>query len=181
MILKSRITENIIYCFFNFNIGFFMKDDDSQKIWKDYLRLQRKYHYIPKDPYSHQASLLFSFDMPVENFSDLLNQHLLLGNIEDPTLLATYQEEIFCITNFFAMAKVDPNLREFFELIYYAFLLEIRMSVLYQGQERKLQSFMPIKDLMRKSRRLDFLKRRKKKLTYEDILMPEEDYYMYME
>ena len=81
---------------------------EAQETWRSFYKKQSTLNFIPKDPYSHQASLLYPHNLSVDEFGDLLNQHLLLGVEEDPAMLSYYQEEMYFITSIFAMSKQDP-------------------------------------------------------------------------
>ena len=147
---------------------------DAKETWKTYHKRQGYHSFIPKDPYSHQASLLYPHNLSVEEFGDLLNQHLLLGNVEDEVMLQLYQEEIYFITSVFAMTKKEPALiTDVFNLMYYPFVMSIRLTSILDGTERKMQGFTFQNVQKRRSRWQQLTGKRPKKKEY----IPYQDYY----
>jgi len=154
------------------------RENEAKDLWKSFYKRQGQYSFIPKDPYSHQASLLYPHNLNVEEFGDLLNQHLLLGKEEDPIMLQHYQEEIYFITSIFAMCKQDPDLlQDLFNLVYYPFIIGIRMTTILDGAEREMQGFTYRRSGSPRRRSKFPLFGKKKKMNAQDILMPEEEYW----
>jgi len=154
-----------------------MGDKEAQETWRSFYKRQGLYNFIPKDPYSHQASLLYPHNLSVEDFADLLNQHLLLGYESDPIMLQYYQEEVYFITSIFAMSKEAPEmLTPLFNMVYYPFVIGIRLTSIMDGNERKMQSFV-YQEASRRKRR--WWQPRKKGLPkdYQEVILPEEEYW----
>jgi len=154
---------------------------EARDTWKQFYKRQSYQSFIPKDPYSHQASLLSPHNLNVEEFGDLLNQHLLLGFEEDSTMLQYYQEEVYFITSIFAMKQQEPELLEdLFNLMYYPFVIGIRMTTIMDGAERQMQGFT-YQRLAKRRGRMDkfFGKKQKRKeiMPYQEYVMPEEEYW----
>lgn len=152
-------------------------DSEAQETWKSFYKRQGLQNFIPKDPYSHQASLLYPHNLTVEDFADLLNQHLLLGYEEDEEMLKYYQEEIYFITSIFAMSKEAPNIiKPLFNMVYYPFVIGIRLTSILDGNERKMQSFV-FKETMKRRKKWYESRKKKGMPDYQEIILPEEDYW----
>lgn len=157
-------------------------NSEARKAWQNLLKKQQNFSFIPKDAYSHQASLLYPHSLTIEEFGDLLNQHLLLGYIPDEDMLNYYQEELYFITSIFAMMKEEREMLEpLFNLMYYPYVMGIRMTTCLDGMERQMQSFAYKSTRKRRSVKDKLLGRRKHQTPlppeYEDMLLPEEEYY----
>lgn len=149
--------------------------EEARKTWRELLKRQQNFQYIPKDPYSHQALLLNPYSLSVEELGDLLNQHLLLGNIEDAVLLSYFQEEIYFICSVFGMYKKEKEVfLDLFNLMYFPFVIGIRMTSSLDGMERKIQGFTYHREQAKRRKLVDRIFGRKKKMDVEDYILPEE-------
>ncbi len=115
---------------------------DSMGGWRKNLKHMS---YMPDNQFSHQYSLINPMPLDVREFNQLLNQHVLLGAIDDNELMRYYQDDMVHLVNLFDMAKQDGKVGEameyVFNVLYWGWTGEIRMTAVKGGKERDLQSF----------------------------------------
>jgi len=97
--------------------------------------------FLPQDQFQHAAYLLEPSEMP-QDFSQLVDKHLMLGNIDDDIVMRLYQNDIFYMTKLFEMAQRDPALQPVFNTLWAALLGEISLTRTKKAMERQLQAFI---------------------------------------
>ena len=144
------------------------------------MKMSQIYKHMPKDAYSHATFLLTADPKDVTEFQELLNRHVLLGNISNDRIMRFYQNDIYFLTSFFEMAQRDPGFKKFFKVIFYSWVFEIALTRTKGGLERRLQNFTGMGAETRESGFGSglFRKRRKtKEEMYKDMLFGEEPGY----
>jgi len=118
------------------------RSEDEMIKWR---KAKRVYGYLPDNQFAHSMLLLKPLPETIEDFNQLLNQNLLLGDISDNRLLRLYQNDIMWVVNFFSMAKnggkTGEAIKMVFDALYWNLVMEIRMTAIKGGKERYLQSF----------------------------------------
>jgi hypothetical protein len=107
---------------------------------KDILKGQ----VLPDNPYSHQIMLIRNPKEEIRRFSDLLHEHLMLGNFGDERLLSLYQEEADVLTELFALTKKHPGFTTFFSRAFWSFIIRVDFTRSFKGLERLLQAILKI-------------------------------------
>lgn len=111
--------------------------------WSDYVKSAFLFRFIPKDQFSHAYYLLSSEPKDISEFQELISKHALLGNIDSDRLMRFYQNDVHFLTNFFEMQQREPALKNFFKVIYTAWVFEVALTRTKKGMERQLQTFGP--------------------------------------
>jgi len=78
---------------------------------------------LPDNPYSHQIMLIRNPKDEIRKFSDLLHEHIMLGNFGDERLLTLYQEEADILTSMFAFTKQHPGFFNLFNRMFWSFMI----------------------------------------------------------
>ncbi len=110
--------------------------------WKNFIGKSTDLKFIPKDPYSHASHLISVEDKDVGTFQQLLNKHVLLGNVDSDELMRFYQTDVYFLTHFYQMSGRDEGLKNFFQIQYSAWVHEIALTRAKGGMERWLQSLL---------------------------------------
>lgn len=97
--------------------------------------------FLPQDQFQHAAYLIEPSEMP-KDFSELIDRHMMLGNIDDDTVMRLYQNDLFYLTKIYEMSVRDPALRPVFSTLWVAFLGEISLTRNKKALERQLQAFI---------------------------------------
>jgi len=111
--------------------------------WDDFVSKSQRYRYIPTDAFSHASELLSTDTKEATEFSELLNKHVLLGNIDSDELMRFYQIDAYYLTHFFAMGKRNSGMMTLFKQLFSAWIYEIALTRAKGGLERRLQSLLP--------------------------------------
>jgi len=101
-----------------------------------------KGHIMPDNPYSHQILLIRNPKDEIRKFSDLLHEHIMLGNFGSEKILSLYQEEADLLTELFEFvtSKRIPGLENFFHRAFWSFIIRVDFTRSFKGLERLLQA-----------------------------------------
>lgn len=142
-----------------------------------YTKQMQGYGHIPLNQFDHQWGLIHSNKRAVaeEEFNFLEDQNKYLGNVADAKVLRFYQIDNFFLTHMFAMGEADVAERLVFQVCWANFKSELRMTCNIGGEERKLQSGLPLSGgaIMGKSR--GFLGRGRKKQKTVEYVTPSQE------
>lgn len=97
--------------------------------------------FLPQDQFQHAAYLIEPSEMPKE-FSELIDKHMMLGNIDDDIVMRLYQTDLFYLVKLYEMSIRDPALRPVFNTLWVGFLGEIAITRNKKAMERQLQAFI---------------------------------------
>jgi len=107
--------------------------------WSNYFQSSRSMVRMPEDQFSHAWQLLSAKGRTIDDFSDLRDPSAFLGFIGSDNLLRFYQNDTIYLENLFSMSKSSDAIKEVFNVIFHAWLFEIRLTANKDGIERQLQ------------------------------------------
>lgn len=119
--------------------------DDKKQRERDYERFiaeARLYAETPKDQFSHSYKLIFHPKMEPGKLSELFDPDILLSFIKDPQTLMLYQNDFDLLSKFFDMGTRSHGIMEFFKMLFYPWVGQMRMTGALGGNERFMQSFL---------------------------------------
>jgi len=119
--------------------------DDKKRREHDYERFiaeTRLYAETPKDQFSHSYKLIFHPKMEPNKLSELFDPDILLSFIKDPQTLFFYQTDYDILNKFFDMGQRSPGIMDFFKMLFFPWVGQIRMTGALGGNERFMQSFL---------------------------------------
>ncbi len=142
-----------------------------------YQRQMQSIGHVPNNQFDHQWGLIHApkRDAEQDEFHLLEDQNKYLGNIKDEKMLRFYQNDNFFLTHMFAMAKNDPAEKKVFEVLWANFKSELRMTCNLDGEERKLQSGLPVGISKGQKKGFGILGRNKKKNVVDYVTPPDEE------
>lgn len=107
--------------------------------WGSYFQSARSFVRMPENQFDHAWQLLSTRGRSIDDFPDLQDPSAFLGFIGSDNLLRFYQNDTIYIENLFSMAKKSEPIREVFNVLFHAWLFEIRLTANKDGIERRLQ------------------------------------------
>ena len=144
--------------------------------FKDYVNKIIFFSHIPKDRFSHAFRLLQTEQNNIENYADVLNQrHIFLGNIDNARVLRCNQNDAMFFYALLSLARRDVAMKEVFDVIFWSWVLELRLTSTKKGKERDLQAFL----IPRTTEGFRFPLRKKKQEPMDYIIPDEEEGGMY--
>lgn len=102
----------------------------------------QKIKSVPKDQFSHAYYLISNDDITTDEFTNLINKHVLLSNIDNDRIMRLYQNDVHFLVNLFELQKRDNSLTNLFNVIYTAWVFEVSLTRTKKGMERQLQAFV---------------------------------------
>lgn len=102
----------------------------------------QKIKSVPKDQYSHAYFLISNDDISIDEFTNLINKHVLLSNIDNDRIMRLYQNDVHFLVNLFELQKRDNSLTNLFNVLYTAWVFEVSLTRTKKGMERQLQAFV---------------------------------------
>ena len=108
--------------------------------WDKYARETRESGRLPQNSNEHQYMLVTSDNLRPENFREMLNKHMLLGNISNDQLMRLYQNDINLLTFLFDMGQKNKALKNIFEVLYASWVMEVRFTMVKGGKEREFHN-----------------------------------------
>ena len=90
----------------------------------EHMRRGHEIGIIPRDPHSHAAMLLQSEQEAIFEFQKMANRSILLARIPKEKM-SVYADAVNNFTQLFAMTIREPQLKQFFEEMWYGFKLEL--------------------------------------------------------
>lgn len=97
---------------------------------------------IPKDQFSHAYYLISNDDISIDEFTNLINKHVLLSNIDNDRIMRLYQNDVHFLVNLFELQKRDNSLTNLFNVLYTSWVFEVSLTRTKKGMERQLQAFV---------------------------------------
>jgi len=146
--------------------------EDKPSDFEHYTQYTQQYQNMPDNQFAHAWSLINSRQGHVNVFDDLLNPHLFLGSVDDPKSLRFYQNDMFWLTNMFALARNDKSMKYVFEPLWFSFITELRLTSTIDGSERIYQAFSVPRTPQRGFR---LFRPKKKKKDPIDYVIPSDD------
>lgn len=96
---------------------------------------------LPDNPYAHQVFLIKNPKKQVEDFGDLVHEHLMLGNFGKDRILALYQEEADALVTLFSLARKFPRVfGNMFRRSFWSFIIRVDLTRAHKGLERLIQA-----------------------------------------
>lgn len=107
-----------------------------------YFNIAQSFVKIPDNQFAHAWQLLSSKGRGItedSSHAELKDPNAFLGFVDSDNLLRFYQNDTIFIENLFAMAKKSKAIFEVFDVIFNAWIFEIRLTANKGGIERRLQ------------------------------------------
>ena len=123
--------------------------EEEKRRYRDYSREMSKGRAYPINEYEHGAYLVDSEQGKITLFSQIVDRHVQLANIEDPRLLILEQEAVSLLINYFSFAIRDPGFVSFFYIRYYEWRSGLLLTKASKGGERKMQASIGTKYISR--------------------------------
>lgn len=152
-------------------------DVSRQSGFSKYQKQMQSIGHVPDNQYDHQWGLIHApkRDVEQDEFHFLEDQNKYLGNIKDEKMLRFYQNDNMFLTHLYSMAQNDKAEKKVFEVLWANFKSELRMTCNIDGEERKLQSGLPVGITKTQRKGFGILGKHKKKNTIDYITPAEEE------
>lgn len=122
--------------------------DEQKKTdpWQKYFRQSGNFTRLPENQFSHAWSLISSKGRTITReteHNELRDPNAFLGFVDNDNMIRFYQNDAMFLENLFAIGKRSPQIFEVFDVLFNAWIFELRLTANKQGIERRLQHSFP--------------------------------------